>query len=117
MDAWALAWAVVGGQPAPEQTRLLCMAPLQWHRRQLHRLQPDKGGKRKPYGGTRSVGFTRGTLVKHPKYGWTYVGGTLNGRLSLHTLGDGKRVCQNAQAGVCKQQTILRWRARLLPVP
>jgi hypothetical protein len=117
VDAWALAWAVVGGPTTPEHTRLLCLTPLQWHRRQLHRLQPVKGGKRKPYGGTRSLGFTRGTLVKHPKYGLAYVGGTLNGQLSLHALASGKRVCQHARETACKRLTILRWRARLLPVP
>jgi hypothetical protein len=117
VDAWALAWAVVGGPPVPENQRLVCLTPLQWHRRQLHRLQPESGGKRKPYGGTRSLGFTRGTLVKHPKYGKAYVGGTLSGRLSLHALGDGKRLCQNAKEDVCRKRTILRWRARLLPVP
>lgn len=117
VDAWALAWAVVGGQAVPEQTRLLCVTPLQWHRRQLHRLQPEAGGKRKPYGGTRSLRFTRGTLVKHPKYGRAYIGGALKGRLSLHALASGKRLCQDAKEEVCRQQTILRWRARLLPIP
>lgn len=117
VDAWALAWAVVGGQATPEQIRLLCLTPLQWHRRQLHRLQPEAGGKRKLYGGTRSLGFTRGTLVRHPKYGLAYVGGASEGRLSLHGVRDGKRLCQNAKEAVCQRYTILRWRARLLPIP
>ncbi len=42
VDAWVLAWAGVGGPVVPEQTRLLCVTPLQWHRRQLHRLQTRK---------------------------------------------------------------------------
>jgi hypothetical protein len=117
VDAWALAWAVVGGHTQPENTRLLCLTPLQWHRRQLHRLQPEPGGKRKPYGGTRSLSFTRGTLVRHPRYGLAYVGGTLNGRLSLHALGDGKRLCQNVKEAECQRRSILRWRMRLLPLP
>lgn len=117
VDAWALAWAGVGGQTTPENIRLLCLTPLQWHRRQLHRLQPEAGGKRKLYGGTRSLGFTRGTLVRHPKYGLAYVGGASEGRLSLHGVGAGKRLCQNAKEAVCQRYTILRWRARLLPIP
>ena len=117
VDAWALAWAVVGGQPSPENRRLLCLTPLRWHRRQLHRLQPERGGFRKPYGGTRSLGMTRGALVKHPKYGLAYVGGTMDGRLSLHAPNDGKRLTQTAQEAVCHRNTVLRWRARLLPVP
>lgn len=117
VDAWALAWASVGGQTTPEDTRLLCLTPLRWHRRQLHRLQPESGGKRKPYGGTRSLGFTRGTLVTHPKYGLAVVGGTLDGRLSLHHRLTGKRLCQKAKPTECRVRTMLRWRARLLPVP
>jgi hypothetical protein len=117
VDAWVLAWSVVGGPTVPEHTRLLCVAPLRWHRRQLQRLQPGRGGIRTPYGGTRSLGFTRGTLVQHPTYGLGYVGGTLHGRLSLHRLADGKRLCQNAKPADCRTRVILRWRARLLPTP
>jgi hypothetical protein len=117
VDAWVLAHAIVGGTTTPENARLLCVPPFQWHRRQLHRLQPEKGGKRKPYGGTRSGGFTRGTLVQHPKYGLVYVGGTLEGRVSLHHVLSGKRLCQNAKPTECRVRTLLKWRARLLPVP
>jgi hypothetical protein len=117
VDAWVLAWSLVGGLVVPDQVRLLCVAPLRWHRRQLQRFQPERGGIRKPYGGTRSLGLSRGTLVQHPRYGLVYVGGTAAVRLSLHRLTDGKRVCQNAKADVCRRRTLLRWRARLLPVP
>jgi hypothetical protein len=67
------------------------------------------------YGGTRSLGFKRGSLVKHPKYGVTYVGGTMNGRLSLHSLEDGKRLCQNAKSSDCQFLAYASWRTRLLP--
>jgi hypothetical protein len=117
VDAWVLAWSVVGGPSAPDQTRLLCLMPLRWHRRQLHRLQPERGGYRKPYGGTRSLGFTRGTLVQHPTYGVAYVGGTMGERLSLHRLADGKRLSQKAKPADCRRRVILKWRARLLPTP
>jgi hypothetical protein len=75
VDAWCLAHACVGGRTAPDQRRLLCVTPLQWHRRQLHRLEAVQGGKRTPYGGTLSLGLKRGTLVRHPVYGLAYVGG------------------------------------------
>jgi hypothetical protein len=117
VDAWVLARSVVGGPLAPDNARLLCVTPLRWHRRQLHRFQPGAGGIRKPYGGTRSLGFTRGTLTQHPKYGLVYVGGTLQGLLSLHALSTGKRLCQNAKSADCRPRVILRWRARLLPLP
>ena len=62
--------------------------------RQLHRLKPKQGGIRPPYGGTRSLGFTRGTLVLHPRYGLVYVGGTSGGGLSLYRVADGARLCR-----------------------
>src|SRR5207244_5905404 len=50
------------------------IVPARLHRRQLHRLEASKGGKRLPYGGTRSLGLKRGTLVRHPKYQLCTVG-------------------------------------------
>lgn len=117
VDAWVLAWSVVGGPMAPDNARLLCLTALRWHRRRLHRLQPERGGIRRPYGGTRSLGLTRGTLAQHPKYGLVYVGGTVQGRLSLHALRTGTWLCQKAKPADCRPRVVLRWRARLLPAP
>jgi hypothetical protein len=115
VDSWVLAYAEVGGHTQPDNTRLLCVTPFRLHRRQLHALQPAKGGVRRPYGGTRSLGFKRGSLVKHPKYGVVYIGGTMRGRVSLHSLEDGGRLCQNAKPSECKFLAYSSWRARLLP--
>src|SRR5262249_27860517 len=60
--------ASVSGATAPTCPRLWYMVPIQLHRRQLHRLQAERGGVRRPYGGTRSLGFRRGTLVRHAGY-------------------------------------------------
>jgi hypothetical protein len=117
VDAWVLAWSVVGGVRVPENQRLLCLTPLQWHRRQLQRMKPRKGGKRLRYGGTRSLGFTKGTLVRHPGFGFAYVGGTHQGLLSLHRLSDTHRLTQDAHPADCHRRVILRWRTRLLPTP
>ena len=97
VDSWVLAQNVVGGHSKPENTRLLCVVPLQFHRRQLHALQPGEGGVRRPYGSTRSLGIQRGSIVRHPKYGVVYLGGFLKDRLSLHSLTDGKRLTQTAK--------------------
>ena len=103
VDAWVMA-ADVSGADHPTEFGLLYWTPIQLHRRQLHRLQPEKGGIRKPYGGTRSLGFTRGTLVRHIKHGLTYIGGTLKGKLSLHNAVTGVRVTKSAK---CQDFTIL----------
>jgi hypothetical protein len=46
VDSWVLANAQTGGHTVPDNTRLLCVTPLRWHRRQLHMLQPRLGGVR-----------------------------------------------------------------------
>lgn len=117
VDAWVLAWSVVGGPKTLDNVRLLCCTPLRLHRRQLHRLQPERRGLRTPYGGTRSLGVTRGTLVQHLKYGVVYVGGTMQGRLSLHALSTGKRLCQNGKLSDCRLRVVLRWRIWLPSTP
>jgi hypothetical protein len=116
VDAWTLAYSAVGGRTMPDNTRLVCLVPLVWHHRQLHRLEPEKGGRRKAYGGTLSQGIKRGTLVKHARYGKAYVGGTMDGKLSLHDPQTGKRLTQSAQADACKPIKLLRWKTRLLPL-
>jgi hypothetical protein len=81
-------------------------------RRQLHRLQFEKGGIHKPYGGTRSNGFKRGRLVKHLKHGLAYVGGYLKDRISLHAAATGQRLTQQAKPADCVFLTFNSWRIR-----
>jgi hypothetical protein len=112
VDSFVLASYAVGGPSTPEQTEVLYLVPLRFHRRQLHRLQPERQGVRRPYGGTLSLGIKRGSWVRHPKYGLTYVGGTLNGRISLHDTQTGKRLTQNAKISDCQRLTTASWRMR-----
>lgn len=113
VDSWVLAnWHVAGGVQ-PDNKELICVIPLRFHRRQLHALQPSKGGIRRSYGSTRSLGLKRGSLIKHPKHGVVYVGGTMGDRISLHSLKTGKRICQNAKPSGCKFLTFNSWRTRL----
>ena len=116
VDAWVMAYSWVGGRRSTDNTHLVCVTPLEWHRRQLHRLEPAKGGQRSPYGGTLSLGVKRGTLVNHPRFGLAYVGGTMRGRLSLHAADTGKRLTQKARLADCRWRKLLRWRVRLLPI-
>jgi RRXRR protein len=111
IDAWALAYSVVGGSTLPDNKQLVCIAPFVWHR-----FQPGRGGKRTPYGGTLSLGIKRGTLVRHPKWGKATVGGTMHGRLSLHHPETNKRLTQVAKVSECQVIKLLRWRTRFVPL-
>jgi len=110
VDAWVLA-ADVSGAERPTEQGLYYWTPIRFFRRQLHRLQPETGGIRKPYGGTRSLGLTRGTLVRHIKHGLTYIGGTLKGKVSLHSAVTGKRITKSAKPEDCTILTRIAWRS------
>ena len=117
VDSWVLANWLVGGHIVPDNEQLTLVTPLQFHRRQLHYLQPGKGGVRSRYGGTRSAGFKRGSTVSHSKRGICYVGGIgADGRISLHCIETGKRLCQNAKPEDIKFLAYSSQRTRLLPV-
>jgi hypothetical protein len=111
VDSWVLANSFTGGHTKPDNTRLLIVTPLRFHRRQLHRLQPEIGGIRAHYGGTRSLGFKRGSLVHHPEFGVMYVGGFSRNRISLHAVDSGKRITQVARPEHCTFLTFNTWRA------
>jgi hypothetical protein len=112
VDSWVLANWWVGGHTEPDNTAMLYLVPLHFHRRQLHRLQPEKGSIRKPYGGTLSLGFKRGSWVRHAAYGVCYVGGASAGHLSLHDMQTGKRLTQNAKSADLKFLCTASWRIR-----
>ncbi len=115
VDAWVLA-ASISGAKQPTCTRLWYAVPAILHRRQLHRLQASKGGVRKPYGGTRSLGLKRGTVVMHAKYGRCTVGGLDRKRktMSLHNYHTNKRLTQGAKVKDCRILTWVAWRSWLV---
>jgi hypothetical protein len=110
VDSWVLANAIVGGHKKPDNTDVVKLVPLQFHRRQLHYFQASGGGIRPKYGGTRSAGFTRGSLVSHIKHGVCYVGGSSVRGISLHNGRNGKRLAQNAKAADIKFLSYATWR-------
>ncbi|GIK62479.1 MAG: hypothetical protein BroJett018_02730 [Chloroflexota bacterium] len=112
VDSWVLANSAVGGHTDVDNPAILCIIPLRFHRRQLHALQFAKGGERRPYGGTLSMGIKRGTWIKHPKYGLCYVGGSNKSRISLHDMDSGQRVCQKAKPEDCIILTTASWRIK-----
>jgi len=114
VDSWALAASETGAE-RPTTRSIYYLVPLRWHRRQLRRLKPEKGGIRRRYGGTISLGLKKGALVKHIRYGLCYICGNLKERFSLHNLKDGKRLMQNAEMEDFKILTRISWRTQFLP--
>ena len=110
VDSWALANWFVGGHTKPDFERVTCITPLQFKRRQLHKLQEAAGGIRKREGSTNSLGFKRGSLVKHIKIGLAYVGGFIKDRISLHSIQNGERLGQNFKPADCKFLAHSSWR-------
>jgi len=115
VDAWVLA-ASVSGAEKPTCLRLWYAVPAVLHRRQLHLLQASKGGVRKPYGGTHSLGLKRGTVVSHPKYGLSTVGGFDRKKqtISLHAYRTNKRLTQAGKGKDCHVLTWVAWRTWLV---
>ena len=104
------------GQDLEPVKKMYVLNFLNLHRRELHQGF-KKGGVRRDYGSTRSEGLNRGTLVKHKKHGLAYVGGTSEGKISLHNIETGKRIGQTFKVEDCKILTRTSWRTALPPAP
>jgi len=115
VDAWVMA-AAVSGADKPTCRKLWYVVSPRLMRRQLHTLQPAKRGRRKPRGGTRSLGFKRGTLVLHPKYGRCAIGGFDREKktISLHAYRTNKRLTQSGKPGDCVVLTSVAFRSWLV---
>lgn len=98
VDSWCLAYHTIGGNSIPDNTDIFCIAPIPIRRRELHRQNPQKGGKRPRYGGTvLESGVVKNTLVKHIKHGLTRLAGiNAKGKFSIYSL-DGKRLTTGAK--------------------
>ena len=99
VDSWCLAYHTVGGSEIPDTTDIFCISPIPIRRRELHRQNPHKGGKRPRYGGTvLGNGFIKNTLVKHVKYGLTRLSGiNAKGLFSIYSLDGNQRLTTGAK--------------------
>ena len=112
VDSWCLAYHTVRGEYVVDETGLMCISPIPIARRELHRQNPQKGGKRPRYGGTTWKGLVKNTLVKHVKHGLTRISGfSKETGISLYSL-EGKRLCQNAKAADFRVLTRLNFNYR-----
>ena len=98
VDSWCLSYHTVGGSEIPDNTHIFSIAPIPIRRRELHRQNPQKGGKRPRYGGSvLGNGLAKNTLVKHIKYGLTRLSGVnAKGLFSLYDM-HGKRLTTGAK--------------------
>ena len=98
VDSWCLAYHTLGGNSTPDNTDIFCISPIPIRRRELHRQNPQKGGKRPRYGGTvLGDGLIKNTLIKHAKHGLTRLAGiNAKGRYSIYSL-HGKRLTTGAK--------------------
>jgi hypothetical protein len=109
VDSWVLA-SFMTGKKVIDNKAMFRMVPLQLHRRQLHNLESNANRFRKPYGGTMSLGFKRGSVVKHIKLGIVYIGGKTKGLLSLHSLINGDRITRRGSSKNFKFLYFNSWR-------
>jgi hypothetical protein len=110
VDAWVIANSITAGMSSVDNREMLYIVPFKFFRRQLHLSTPSVGGKRRALGGTRSMGFKRGSIVKSKRYGVRYVGGSSNNRISLHSIETGERMTRKANPYECKFLTYSSWR-------
>ncbi|MXV83178.1 hypothetical protein F4Z98_07375 [Candidatus Poribacteria bacterium] len=113
VDSWCLAYHTVGGSEIPDTTDIFCITPILIRRRELHRQNPQKGGKRPRYGGTvLGNGLIKNTLVRHIRYGLTKLTGVnAKGHFSLYNL-EGKRITTHAKQADFKVLTRLNFNYR-----
>ncbi|MDD9975246.1 MAG: RRXRR domain-containing protein [Candidatus Poribacteria bacterium] len=98
VDSWCLAYHAVGGDIRPDNTDIFCISPIPIRRRELHRQNPQKGGKRPRYGGTLCNGIVKNTLVKHIKHGLLRVTGyDRKGGINLSEINSSKRIVRGAK--------------------
>lgn len=117
VDSWCLAYYTVGGDPIVDNTSIFCISPIPIERRSLHRQLPQKGGKRPRYGGTKCLGYSKGTLVKHIKHGLGVVCGKRNNYLCLQPIEGGKRLTRSAKVSDCKILRRLNFRYKPVAIP
>ena len=114
VDSWCLAYRTVGGRSIPDNTDILCIAPIPIQRRTLHREQPKKGGIRSRYGGTiLADGLVKHTLVRHVKHGLTRLGGmNAKGLFAIYSLDGNQRLTTGAKRNSFKVLTRLNFNYR-----
>lgn len=110
VDSWVIANETLGKRTYVDLKQVVELIHHKFTRRQLHRFNYSKGGIRRRYGGTMSLGVQKGTLC-HYKGKLGYIGGnTDKGRFSIHSSMTGIRVTQITKLEDMKLLSYLPWR-------
>lgn len=110
VDSWVIANQTLGKRTYVDLKLVVELIHHKFTRRQLHRFNYSKGGVRRRYGGTMSLGIQKGTLCYY-KGQLGYIGGsTDNGRFSVHSSVTGKRITQTAKVEGITFLSYLPWR-------
>ncbi|MYB63610.1 hypothetical protein F4083_01105 [Candidatus Poribacteria bacterium] len=113
VDSWCLAYHVVSGDSIPDNLDIFCISPIPIRRRELHRQNPQKGGKRPRYGGTMCLGTVKNTLVKHVKHRFLRVTGyDTRGGINLSEIASSKRIVRGAKSESFRILTKLNFQYR-----
>ena len=92
VDSHSLAEIAIGTEILPNYN-LYKIEFLEYHRRQLHVQNFTKGGIRKQYGSTVSLGMSRGSIIRY-KNDFAYLGGSSKGKVAVNNIETGKRINQ-----------------------
>ncbi len=112
VDSWCLVYHRIGGKDRVDNRDVFCISPIPIIRRELHRQNPQKGGKRPRYGGTTWNRLVKNTLVKHVKHGLTRISGFGKTGISLYSLEGNQRLTQSAQESDFRVLTRLNFNYR-----
>ena len=114
VDSWCLSYHVVGGEGVVDNRAVFCISPIPIRRRELHRQNPQKGGKRPRYGGTvLSEGLIKQSVVKHVEHGFVRLAGiNAKGLFSLYPLDSHQRLTTCAKREDFKVLTRLNFNYR-----
>lgn len=110
VDSWVLANDFVGGHIKPDNEALLLLEPIQFQRRNLHYQLFAKGSIRRRKGGTMSLGLKKGRLAQHVKHGPCYIGGNMEGLLTIHSMQTGARISRDVKTKDLRLLAYNSWR-------
>lgn len=106
-DSHSIAEMALDVEVEPKDRSFCRINFLEFYKRMLHRQKPKKGGKRTPYGSTRSLDISRGAVAiwadkKKKTKQIVYIGGCTKGQVEVCSIERGKRIKQKVKRDTIK---------------